>query len=170
MAGKNGKITKAEQKKIDTANKRAFTQKAFEKAMRLLPQVTSKVQSSLKVNIAYSGWNRYIKLSVFGSSCNIMIFTNGNIAVDLYEMSNGKYREQLFEFTVDTEKQDECLKRFEAILKWLIPVFAGLKEYSFHEYMYFIPKGCDLEKAYEYSEKTYKEDNKEEQSCEIGNC
>lgn len=162
MAVKSGKITKAEQKKLDTANKRAFTQKAFEKAMRILSQVTAKVDSSMQANVAYKGWNRYIKLSVYGNSCNIMIFTNGNVAVDLYEMTNGKYRELLFEFTVDKQSQDEFLKRFESILKMLIPVFAGLRNYSFHVYMYYIIHDCNLEKAYEYAEIDCGEENKEE--------
>lgn len=149
------KITKKEQKEMEKQNLRSFTQRTFETVMEMIPAGTEQLRSKVQVKITFQNWNRYVRFSSYGQYCNIQIFTNGNIALELYEALHNKYEKQLFEFSLDEKAQDEFLIHFRKILSWLIPVFAEMTGYDFHTYMDFVDGEADFETAYEKIQKAF---------------
>lgn len=149
------KITKKEQKEMEKQNLRSFTQRTFETVMEMIPAGTEQLRSKIQVKITFQNWNRYVRFSSYGQYCNIQIFTNGNIVLELYEALHNKYVKQLFEFSYDEKAQEEFLSHFREILSWLIPVFAEMTGYDFHTYMDFVDDETDFETAYEKVQKAF---------------
>jgi hypothetical protein len=150
------KISKAEQKKLETQNKRAFTQSVFSMTVQAIPPAVEFYRRKIQVSISGQNYNRYIRFSAYGKSCNILIYQDGNVAVELYEACHGKITEQMFQFTVDEAAQQEFERHFTEVLGWLIPVFLGNVPYDFHTFMDYVSGFKDIEKAYEWVERDFR--------------
>lgn len=149
------KISKSKQKKLDAENKRSFTRRVFQAALQAIPPAVETVR---KINISISGqnYNRYIRFSAYGKSCSILIYKDGNIAVQLKETFHGDYEAQVFAFSPDEAAQRSFEAHFKEVLGWLFPVFMGDVPYDFHTFMDYVSGVQDFEKAYELVEKDFR--------------
>ena len=138
------KMSKSRQKKLEAENKRLFTQRVFQAALEAIPPA---VESARKINVSISGqnYNRYIRFSAYGMSCSILIYKDGNIAIQLKEA-----------FTLDESAQHGFETHFREVLGWLIPVFMENVPYDFHTFMDYVSDTQDFEKAHELVEKDFR--------------
>ena len=149
------KMSKSRQKKLEAENRRLFTQRVFQAALEAIPPA---VESARKINVSISGqnYNRYIRFSAYGMSCSILIYKDGNIAVQLKEAFHDDYNAQVFAFTLDESAQHGFETHFREVLGWLIPVFMENVPYDFHTFMDYVSDTQDFEKAHELVEKDFR--------------
>ena len=143
------KPTKAEQRKLDAANKEAFITDSFQSVLTALARKTLGVKGGPRISISLSNGNRYIRFNAHCRSAAILIYKNGNIDLKLEEFCHTPYSEQLFEFTLDKEEQKTFQKRFKKILRWLIPQIYEFEVYDFHSFMDFVCGGTSVEIAHQ---------------------
>lgn len=99
-----------------------------------------KAESPKKMDfkIQFSGRNRYIKFSEYGFKMNILLYTRGQVVIQLDEMFNGKFEQQIYEFTEDETEQEQFLVRIIDILEWMLPIFcdkAVVDAHTFTDYL-----------------------------------
>lgn len=144
------KISKTEQRKLDTANKKDFIGKIFQTTLNTLAENTMDVTcGGIKVQIAFTNYNRYIHLNAYGRSTSILIYRDGNVGITLKEFCHNPHEEQLFEFSLDKDTQEHFLVRFHAILDWLIPLSFGKCQYDFHTFMDYASGQSSIETVYQ---------------------
>lgn len=142
-------MTKAEQKKQETANKRTFIQKVFLVAMEELCEATREVTGGPKVGMSFTNYNRYIHLNAYGQSTAILIYRNGNVDVKLKEFCHEERVERIFDFTLELTEQEKFLEQFRGMLRWLLPVSFGKCEFDFHSFMDYVEGSESIAVAYE---------------------
>ena len=143
------KVTKAEQKKLDAANKKEFIACAFQTVMNVLTETTSDVSGGTKVQIAFTNHNRYIRFNAYGMSAGILIYRDGNIELKLTEAFHNPHTEQLFKFTLDKSAQQDFRQQFQKMLEWLIPEFFGKGAADFHTFMDYVSGSTSVVEAHE---------------------
>lgn len=151
------KISKSEQKKLDSANKKDFINRAFQTVLSALAEETINVTGGIKVQIAFTNHNRYIHLDAYGRSTSVRIYRDGNVDIKLTEFSHNPHEERLFQFSLDKTEQENFLTRFREILCWLIPVSLGNAPYDFHTFMDYASGNPSIESAYQTINKEWGE-------------
>lgn len=132
------KITKAEQKKLDSANKNEFINRAFQIAMNAIVEETIDVRNSTKMDVSFKNKNRYIRFKAYGRSAAILIYLNGNVELKLEEFCHSPYSEQLFCFSLDKNEQEMFLEKFCTMLDWLLPEIFEQGLDTFHTFMDYV--------------------------------
>lgn len=150
------KITKAEQKKLDTANKNNFINRTFQTAMNAIAKGTDGVSGGTKLQIAFTNKNRYIRFNAYCKSAAILIYHDGNVELKLEEFCHSPYGEQLFCFTLDKTEQNEFLKKFKKTLDWLIPEIFGNGLSDFHTFMDYVSDHTAIVDAHEEMKKDWR--------------
>lgn len=153
------KITKTEQKKADTVDKKDFISRAFQTALNVLAQGSNDVTGGTKVQIAFMNYNRYIHMNAYGRSTSILIYRDGNVDIKLKEACHNPHEERLFEFSSDKDVQKSFLARFREIMSWLIPISFGQSPYDFHTFMDYASGQSSLEAVYKEISKEWGEVN-----------
>ena len=156
---KEKKMTKAEQKKLDRANKKDFIGRAFQVALTALAKGTADVTGGTKVQIAFTNFNRYIHLNAYGRSISVLIYRDGNIEVKLEEFAHSPYSEQLFVFTLEQERQKDFLKAFQKMLDWLVPLSFEKGVCDFHTFMDYVSRSTSIASAYQEMNQEWGEKN-----------
>ena len=142
-------IAKAEQRKLDTANKKAFITSAFQTVLSAVAKHTATVTKGPKMQVTFSNNNRYVRFNAYGKSAAILIYRDGNIEVQLTEAFHSPHNEQLFEFTLDEAVQKEFLKSFKKTLSWLLPQVFEVGPADFHTFMDYVSGSQTIEEAHE---------------------
>ena len=151
------KISKTEQKKLDTANKIEFIGKEFQTTLTALAAGTMKVRGGTKVQIVFTNYNRYVHFNAYGRSTSILIYGDGNVDIRLKEFCHNPHEERLFEFSLDKTVQESFLTRFCEILSWLVPVSFGESPYDFHTFMDYASGQSSIETIYQNISKEWGE-------------
>ena len=143
------KITKKAQKEAEKLNKHNFIQEVFMITLNTIGTCTENNRSKLRIQISEQNHNRYIKLMQYGKSMHFLIYTDGNIVLEMKEAFHNDFSQTMFEFSLDTELQREFLERYKEELVWLINEFMDIGILDFHSYMDYIFYENDYRKAYE---------------------
>lgn len=152
---KEAKISKSKQKKLDTENRRSFTQRVFQMTLQAIPPAVESIRK-VKIGISGQNYNRYVRFSAYGQSCSILIYKDGNVAVQLKEAFHKDYNAQVFAFTLDENAQRSFETHFREVLGWLIPVVLEAAPYDFHTFMDYVSHTQDYEKAHELVDKDFR--------------
>lgn len=136
-------MTKTELQKLETQQKHAFIARAYAAVLSCIPEQTIMLRKDVQIRLTHKGYNRYIRFHKYGMDMNIQIFGDGNVFVELSEALHNDYREQLFEYVPDTEKQEAFLAELKELVSRLIPVFTDQAVADFHTYMDYV----DCEKS-----------------------
>lgn len=138
--------TKAELAREEARRKREFYAKLLGVVMEATAEHTTHMQSKLDFKVRFTGRNRYIHFSVYGFKMNVLIYTGGQVVIQLEEMCHGEYEQQIYEYTDSTEEQEVCLARLKEIMNFMIPLFTGDGIVDPHTFMDYVDD--DLEDAY----------------------
>jgi hypothetical protein len=152
---KESKISKSEQKKLETMNRRSFTQRMFSSTLQTIPPVLECVRKKTRINIFGQNYNRYVRFTAYGKSCNILIYQDGNVAVVLDEACHDKFTAQMFAFTLDEMAQNAFENHFREVLGWLLPTFLESMPYDFHTFMDYVNEFQDIEVAHKWVENDF---------------
>ena len=151
------KISKTEQRKLDAANKKDFIGNTFLAVMTAVAKKSADVTGGPKVQLTFTNGNRYVRFNAYGMSAAILIFRDGNVEVQLTEFCHSPHKEQLFEFSLDQEKQKEFLKSFKKTLTWFIPECFGKGISDFHTFMDYVSSTERIDEAHEEMVKEWKD-------------
>lgn len=135
--------------KTEAAVKREFIEKCYEAVCKEILKNTRELRKTNQIQIIIKNYNRYINFLKYGQKMCIALFTSGDIDIKVGEFCHSDYKERIFEYDPDPAVQEEFLKRFKGILKWLVPAAIG-EGFDMHVFMDYISwnKG-GLERCYE---------------------
>lgn len=77
---------------------------------------------------------------------NVLIYTKGQVVIELEEACHGKFEQQIYEYTDSPEEQEACVARLKNIMDLMIPIFIGQGIVDPHTFMDYVQD--DLEDAY----------------------
>ena len=149
--------TKAELAREEARRKREFYAKLLGVVMEATAEYTTHMQSKLDFKVRFTGRNRYIHFSVYGFKMNVLIYTKGQVVIQLEEMCHGEYEQQIYEYTDSTEEQEACLAKLKEIMGFMIPLFTGDSIVDPHTFMDYV--NDDLETAYKNVLQDWDKDN-----------
>lgn len=142
-------MTKAEQKKIETAKKRDFIEKTYAVILSSIPEQTKEIRKSVQIRIIHKNANRYIRFHNYSRDINFLLYGDGNVVIELSAFCHDKYTEQLFEYLPEAETQEMLWKKLKEILSWLIKVFLDSDVMDFHAYMDYVSYSKNMVVAYQ---------------------
>ena len=137
--------TKAELAREEERRKREFYAKLLGVVMEATAEHTTNMQSKLDFKVRFTGRNRYIHFSVYGFKMNVLLYTKGQVVIQLEEMCHGEYEQQIYEYTDSLEEQEACLIRLKEIMNFMVPLFTGDSIVDPHTFMDYVDD--DLETA-----------------------
>ncbi len=143
-------MTKAEQKKLETAKKQDFIAKTYAVILSSIPEQTKGVRKSVQIRITHQNSNRYIRFHIYGQDINFLLYADGNVVVELEEILHNKHTEQLFEYSEDTEKQEALWKGLSELVPFLIKAFLDMDGLRFRYYMDYVASGKTVVAAYQF--------------------
>lgn len=129
---------KKEKEKSLAVKKAEFYAKIIDIVFDVTAKNMAESQKKMDFKIQFSGRNRYIKFSEYGFKMNILLYTRGQVVIQLDEMFNGKFEQQIYEFTEDETEQEQFLVRIRDILAWMLPIFcdkAVVDAHTFTDYL-----------------------------------
>lgn len=138
--------TKAELAKEASKRKREFYAKLLGVVFDTTVEKSIHTQSKLDFKVKFTGRNRYIHFSIYGFKMNVLIYTRGQVVIQLDEMCHSKFEQQIYEYTESLDEQEECLTRLKNIMEFMIPLFTGEGIVDSHTFMDYVKD--DLEDAY----------------------
>lgn len=138
--------SKAELAKEASKRKREFYAKLLEVVFDATVENTMHTQSKLDFKVRFTGRNRYIHFSIYGAKMNVLIYTKGQVVIELEEACHGKFAQQIYEYTDSPEEQEACVVRLKNIMDLMIPIFIGQGIVDPHTFMDYVQD--DLEDAY----------------------
>ena len=146
--------TKAELKKEESKRRREFHAKLLGIVFDVTNESMQDVQSKLDFKVSFTGRNRYVRFSVYGFKMSVLIYTRGQLVIQLEEACHGTFEQQIYEYTDNQEEQQECLERLERIMRFMIPLFTNDGIVDAHTFMDYVKD--DLEDAYARIEEDWK--------------
>lgn len=153
--------TKSELAREEARRKREFYAKLLGVVLDAIVKHTTHMQSKLDFKVRFTGRNRYIHFSVYGFKMNVLIYTKGQVVIQLEEMCHGEYEQQIYEYTDSVEEQEACLVRLKEIMDFMIPLFTGDGIVDPHTFMDYLKE--DLEDAYRKVQKDWKRYEEDEE-------
>lgn len=138
--------TKAELAKEAAKRKREFYARLLGVVFDVTAQNTMQTHSKLDFKVRFNGNNRYIHFSVYGFKMNVLIYTGGQVVIQVEEMCHANFEQQIYEYTESLEEQEACLTRLENIMEFMVPLFTGEGIVDPHTFMDYVKD--DLEDAY----------------------
>lgn len=142
-------MTKAELKRLETEKKHDFIARAYATVLSCIPEQTVMLRKNVQIRLTHQGYNRYIRFHSYGQDMNIQILGDGNVVVEMSELSHHDHKEQLFDYVTEDEKQVAFLAELKKLLSCLIPVFVGADGCGFHTYMSYVGDGSRAAEAYQ---------------------
>ena len=144
----------------DKKAKATFINAVFMAVMMNISEQTIGVRKKNQITVKLDGNNRYINLSRYGQKLSFTIYTSGDIDIQISEFCHADYKERIFEYTSDEEKQVEFIAWLQNVLEWIIKGFCD-DDISWHVYADYLRDFEDFEEAYETMEKELTEIEKE---------
>lgn len=138
--------SKVELAKEASARKREFYAKLLGVVFDTTVESTMHTQSKIDFKVRFTGRNRYIHFSVYGFKMNVLIYTKGQVVIQLEETCHDKFEQQIYEYTDSPEEQEVCLMRLKNILDFTLPLFTGHGIVDPHTFMDYVQD--DVENAY----------------------
>lgn len=154
--------SKAALAKEQTRKKRDFYVRLQKTILDVATEEMMALLSKTDVKITYKSGNRYISFSQYGKKLSILLYTRGQVVLQLSEFCHSDYEKQLFEMTDDEVAQEQFLEYMAKILPWLIKEFLDQGRIGFHGYMDFVSSVGDFETAYEKMIEIYPLSDEEE--------
>lgn len=142
-------MTKAEQKKQEAAKKQEFIAKTYAVILRSIPAQAMGIRKSAQIRLTHKNYNRYIRFHSYGADINLLIYSDGNVAVELTEAIHGKHTEQLFEYSSDEKEQEAFWAKLEEMMPWLINLYLDRAVMDFHSYMDYVGHCKSIAVAYQ---------------------
>lgn len=113
-------MTKAEQKKAETAMRKNFKRSAFRIVVDSISEAYVEIDTAPEIKITTKNSNRYIKFHSYGRDFNVLIFRDGNVDIEFKETCHYDRKYRLFEYTQDIESQNAFLETFRMDMKMVI--------------------------------------------------
>ena len=142
-------MTKKELAKQERETKISFVNSAYSYALAVIANVTKGSRSNLDLRIKHKGGNRYINMSIYGSKLSLLVYQNGNVAIQLKEACHSDFETVLFEYTGDFDSQYEFLAYMEDYFEFLVEIFTGDGIVDPHTFMDYISCKKELISAIE---------------------
>lgn len=141
-------MNQRQKRKMEAEQKTSFITNAYATVLSCIAEQSKAVRASVQIRLTHQRLNRYVRFHAYGKDMNIQIFGDGNVAIELKEALHNEHREQLFEYTSETEVQDAFLAALREMVSWLIPVFLDLAIHDYHTYMDYVSDAKGVEEAY----------------------
>ena len=138
--------SKAELAKEASKRKLEFYEKLLDVVVDATVENTMHTQSKLDFKVRFTGRNRYIHFSIYGFKMNVLIYTKGQLVIQLEEACHDKFEQQIYEYADSLEEQEACLTKLKNIMDFMIPLFTGKGIVDPHTFMDYVQD--DLEDAY----------------------
>lgn len=148
-------MTKAEIKKMETAKKHDFIMRVYEAVLVSIPALTRDSRTKVQIRMTHANYNRYVRFHIYGQDMAILIYGDGNVAIELKEVFHSAHTEQLFEYDTEIEKQETFIEKFKELLSCLIKVFMGMDILDFHSYMDYVSVEKNASVAYQKMQMEY---------------
>lgn len=130
------KLTKAQQKALETANRRSFVNNIAIVAMTDILDQAESIRKTLDVKMRYQNYNRYIFLHKYCFDVSLLFYKDGNIVVKIKDQTTGaNYNEVLFEYSADEKAQERALDMVDMLVTWLVPRFIEVELTEIHEFV-----------------------------------
>ena len=142
-------MTKAELTRLETEKKHAFIARAYATVLSCIPEQTVMLRKNVQIRLTHQGYNRYSRFHNYGKDMNIQIFGDGNVVIELSDMSHNEHKEQLFKYVTEDEQQEVFLTELKELLSRLIPVFTEQAVCGFHTLMSYAGSGRRAAEAYQ---------------------
>lgn len=142
-------MTKAEQKKLETAKKYEFISRAYTVILSSIPVQAMGVRKSAQIRLTHQNYNRYIRFHAYGMDINFLIYGDGNVAVELTEALHAKHTEQLFEYSTEVEEQEAFLAKLAEMMPWVVGLYLEQEVMDFHSYMDYVGSSENMAAAYQ---------------------
>ena len=130
------KLTKAQQKALETANRRKFVNNIASVAMMDILEQAENIRKTLDVKIHYQNYNRYIHLHKYCFDVSLLFYKDGNIVIKIKDQTTGaNYNEVLFEYSADEKEQERALDMVDMLVTWLVPRFVEVELTEIHTFV-----------------------------------
>ena len=130
------KLTKAQQKALETANRRKFFNNIASVAMMDILEQAENIRKTLDVKMHYQNYNRYIHLHKYCFDVSLLFYKDGNIVIKIKDQTTGaNYNEVLFEYSADEKEQERALDMVDMLVTWLVPRFVEVELTEIHTFV-----------------------------------
>ena len=130
------KLTKAQQKALETANRRKFVNNIASVAMMDILEQAENIRKTLDVKMHYQNYNRYIHLHKYCFDVSLLFYKDGNIVIKIKDQTTGaNYNEVLFEYSADEKEQERALDMVDMLVTWLVPRFVEVELPEIHTFV-----------------------------------
>ena len=130
------KLTKAQQKALETANRRKFVNNIGSVAMMDILEQAENIRKTLDVKMHYQNYNRYIHLHKYCFDVSLLFYKDGNIVIKIKDQTTGaNYNEVLFEYSADEKEQERALDMVDMLVTWLVPRFVEVELTEIHTFV-----------------------------------
>ena len=130
------KLTKAQQKALETANRRKFVNNIASVAMMDILEQAENIRKTLDVKMHYQNYNRYIHLHKYCFDVSLLFYKDGNIVIKIKDQTTGaNYNEVLFEYSADEKEQEWALDMVDMLVTWLVPRFVEVELTEIHTFV-----------------------------------
>ena len=130
------KLTKAQQKALETANRRKFVNNIASVAMMDILEQAENIRKTLDVKMHYQNYNRYIHLHKYCFDVSLLFYKDGNIVIKIKDQTTGaNYNEVLFEYSADEKEQERALDMVDMLVIWLVPRFVEVELTEIHTFV-----------------------------------
>ena len=130
------KLTKAQQKALETANRRKFVNNIASVAMMDILEQAENIRKTLDVKMHYQTYNRYIHLHKYCFDVSLLFYKDGNIVIKIKDQTTGaNYNEVLFEYSADEKEQERALDMVDMLVTWLVPRFVEVELTEIHTFV-----------------------------------
>ena len=130
------KLTKAQQKALETANRRKFVNNIASVAMMDILEQAENIRTTLEVKMHYQNYNRYIHLHKYCFDVSLLFYKDGNIVIKIKDQTTGaNYNEVLFEYSADEKEQERALDMVDMLVTWLVPRFVEVELTEIHTFV-----------------------------------
>ena len=130
------KLTKAQQKALETANRRNFVNNIASVAMMDILEQAENIRKTLDVKMHYQNYNRYIHLHKYCFDVSLLFYKDGNIVIKIKDQTTGaNYNEVLFEYSADEKEQERALDMVDMLVTWLVPRFVEVELTEIHTFV-----------------------------------
>ena len=142
-------MTKAEQKKLEATKKQEFIAKTYAVILSSIPVQAMGVRKSAQIRLTHQNYSRYIRFHSYGKDINFLIYSDGNVAVELTEAFHNKHTEQLFAYSSDESEQESFWAKLAKMMPWMVNLYLDCGVMDFHSYMDYVGSCKSIAVAYQ---------------------
>ena len=139
------KTTLAKEK---TRKKREFYAKVQKVVLDISTEKMMELGVKTDLKISYRSGNRYISFSQYGKKMSVLLYTKGQIVLQVSEFCHEEYEKQIFEISEDEKEQEAFVEYLRGMFSLLLNEFLDEGVLGFHGYMDYLVHFGDVEIAY----------------------